>query len=155
MCVYMFVCTWLGMTPCWGKNVSECVQMPDCVSAIWQASLLEKSLSDCRSIWQAPILRKAYGLGRADKYTRRKSPLLTPGQQMLRSQGCIEYRSKHLWCGISTLCENSQLSGKHVWMIDTDPSGFFLNLLLERYHLELYLVYLWHQSVTSTFNAKK
>ncbi len=85
------------VTPCWGRNASVyvcvCAQMPDCVSAIWQASLFQKSLSDCGSIWQAPILRKACGLGWANKYTRRKSPLLTTGQKTLQTQGCVEYRS--------------------------------------------------------------
>lgn len=100
VCVYMFVYTWLGVWPLAG-DVDVCVAV--CVSAIWQASLLEKSLSDCRSIWQVPILRKAYGLGRTNKYTRRKSPLLTPGRRMLQSQSCIEYRSKSVMSDSNSL----------------------------------------------------
>lgn len=111
MCVCVCICVSLigYVTPCWGEEC-ECVQMPDCVSTIWQASLLEKSLSDCRSIWQAPILKKAYGLGRANKYTPRKSRLLTPGQRKLRSKGRIEYKSKSvMW--YSSSYKHSQLPG--------------------------------------------
>lgn len=113
VCVYICVCLIRYVTPCWGK-VCMCVQASDCVSAIWQASLLERSLSDCWSIRQAPILRKACGLGRPNKYTRRKSQLLTPGQWTLRSSGCVEYRSKSVifaktinsqsWCKIQQAC---------------------------------------------------
>ena len=69
LCVCMYLCVpdWVCDPLLWNK--CECVQIPDCVSTVWLARLPEKSLSDCRSIWQAPILRKAYGLGRGNKYT--------------------------------------------------------------------------------------
>lgn len=59
LCVCVYVCVYLigYVTPCWGERMRMYVytQAAVCVTAIWQAGLLEKSLSDCRSIWGKPM----------------------------------------------------------------------------------------------------
>lgn len=90
---YVCVCicvSWLGMWPlAEEKNVSVSKCLIVCLRFDKQAFLrkvcLTVGLSD-----KLPFWRKAYGLGRANKYTPRKSQLLTPGQRKLRSKGCIE-----------------------------------------------------------------
>lgn len=109
---YVCVCicvSWLGMWPlAEEKNVSVCKCLIVCLRFDKQAFLrkvcLTVGLSD-----KLPFWRKAYGLGSANKYTPRKSQLLTPGQRKLRSKGCIEYKSKSvMW--YSSSYKHSQLS---------------------------------------------
>lgn len=107
MCVYVFVCPDWVCDPLLRKRMWVWANAWLCVfdkQAFLRKVCLTVGLSD-----KLPFWRKAYGLGRANKYTPRKSQLLTPGQRKLRSKGCIEYKSKSvMW--YSSSYKHSQLS---------------------------------------------